>query len=149
MSIIFLHFVKFVFHTVNCLFVLKFYGPVNRMVSCRARSVYLTTRFLGRLTPLSVNQYCEHSFAKNWQLPHGQLITIMVLKLCTPTFQKNWHMESADPFKTDPDGGLIRVYTICHSTKYFANKFIKTKFKQEIPEGPHLLTWVSLSLSIF
>ena len=29
-------------------FVLKFYGPVNPMGSCRARSVYLTTRLLGR-----------------------------------------------------------------------------------------------------
>ena len=31
-----------------CLFVLRFYGPVNPMGSCRARSVYLTTRLLGR-----------------------------------------------------------------------------------------------------
>ena len=36
-----------------CLFVLRFYGPFNPMGSCRARSVYLTTRFLGRLSPLS------------------------------------------------------------------------------------------------
>ena len=35
------------------LFVLRFYGPVNRIGSCRARSVYLTTRLLGRLSPLS------------------------------------------------------------------------------------------------
>ena len=35
------------------LFVLRFYGPVNPMVSCQARSVYLTTRLLGRLSPLS------------------------------------------------------------------------------------------------
>ena len=35
------------------LFVLGFYGPVNPMGSCRARSVYLTTRLLGRLSPLS------------------------------------------------------------------------------------------------
>ena len=32
---------------------LRFYGPVNPMGSCRARSVYLTTRLLGRLSPLS------------------------------------------------------------------------------------------------
>ena len=38
---------------VYCLFVLRFYGPVNPMGSCRARSVYLTTRLLGRLSPLS------------------------------------------------------------------------------------------------
>ena len=38
---------------VVCLFVLRFYGPVNPMGSCRARSVYLTTRLLGRLSPLS------------------------------------------------------------------------------------------------
>ena len=36
-----------------CLFVLRFYGPVNPMGSCRARSVYLTTRLLGRLSRLS------------------------------------------------------------------------------------------------
>ena len=33
----------------NIDFVLRFYGPVNPMGSCRARSVYLTTRLLGRL----------------------------------------------------------------------------------------------------
>ena len=43
---------------------LRFYGPVNPMGSCRARSVYLTTRLLGRLSPLS-----GYSFARNWQLP--------------------------------------------------------------------------------
>ena len=48
---------------------LRFYGPVNPMGSCRARSVYLTTRLLGRLSPLSGYQYCAHSFARNWQLP--------------------------------------------------------------------------------
>ena len=37
----------------NCLFVLRFYGPVNPMGSCRAQSVYLTTCLLGRLSPLS------------------------------------------------------------------------------------------------
>ena len=37
----------------DCLFVLRFYGPVNPMGSCRARSVYLTTRLLDRLSPLS------------------------------------------------------------------------------------------------
>ena len=36
-----------------CLFVLRFYGPVNPVGSCRARSVYLTTRLLGRLSPPS------------------------------------------------------------------------------------------------
>ena len=36
-----------------CLFILRFYGPINPMGSCRARSVYLTTRLLGRLSPLS------------------------------------------------------------------------------------------------
>ena len=35
------------------LFVLRFYGPVNPKGSCRAQSVYLTTRLLGRLSPLS------------------------------------------------------------------------------------------------
>ena len=36
-----------------CLFVLRFYGPVNPMGSCRARPVYLTTRLLDRLSPLT------------------------------------------------------------------------------------------------
>ena len=36
-----------------CLFVLRFYGPVNPMGSCRAWSVYLTTHLLGRLSLLS------------------------------------------------------------------------------------------------
>ena len=40
-------------HQGFCLFVLRFYGPVNPMGSCRARSVYLTTRLLGRLSPPS------------------------------------------------------------------------------------------------
>ena len=35
------------------LFVLRFYGPVNPMGSCRAWSVYLTTGLLGRLSLLS------------------------------------------------------------------------------------------------
>ena len=35
------------------LFVLRFYGPINPMGSCQARSIYLTTRLLGRLSPLS------------------------------------------------------------------------------------------------
>ena len=35
------------------LFVLRFYGPVNPFGSCRALSIYLTTRLLGRLSPLS------------------------------------------------------------------------------------------------
>ena len=39
---------------VKCIcFVLRFYGPVSPMASCRARSVYPTTRLLGRLNPLS------------------------------------------------------------------------------------------------
>ena len=41
------------YYTNVCLFVLRFYGPVNPMGSCRAWSVYLTTRLLGRLSPLS------------------------------------------------------------------------------------------------
>ena len=43
----------FKFKVWKCLFVLRFYGPVNTMGSCRARSVYLTTRLLGRLSPQS------------------------------------------------------------------------------------------------
>ena len=39
--------------TEQVLIVLRFYGPVNPMGSCRAQSVYLTTILLGRLNPLS------------------------------------------------------------------------------------------------
>ena len=39
-------------HTGQYLFVLRFYGPVNPMGSCRAQSVYLATCLLGRLSPL-------------------------------------------------------------------------------------------------
>ena len=42
-----------IYYTALYLFVLGFYGPVNPMGSCPARSVYLTTRLLGRLSPLS------------------------------------------------------------------------------------------------
>ena len=41
------------FFVLRFLFVLRFYGPVNPMGSCRAQSVYLTTCLLGRLSPLS------------------------------------------------------------------------------------------------
>ena len=48
---------------------LRFYGPVNKMGSCRARSVYLTTRLLGRLSPLSGWPVLCTFFRRNWQLP--------------------------------------------------------------------------------
>ena len=35
------------------LFILRFYGPVNPVGSCRARSVYLSKLLLDRLSPLS------------------------------------------------------------------------------------------------
>ena len=35
------------------LFLFRFYGSVNPVVSCRARSIYLTKCLLGRLSPLS------------------------------------------------------------------------------------------------
>ena len=47
------NFEAFIFIRRECLFVLRFYGPVNPVGSCQARSVYLTTRLLGRLSPLS------------------------------------------------------------------------------------------------
>ena len=39
--------------TSPCLFVLRFYGPVNQMGSCRARLVHQVTHLLGRFSPLS------------------------------------------------------------------------------------------------
>ena len=49
---VYLNWLVFVMTSI-CLFVLRFYDPVNSMGSCRARSVDLTTRLLGRLSPLS------------------------------------------------------------------------------------------------
>ena len=47
-------FVCFCLHyCTSVLLVLRFYGPVNPMGSSRARSIYLTTRLLDRLSPLS------------------------------------------------------------------------------------------------
>ena len=51
-----------------CLFVLRLYGPVNPMGSCRARSVYLILCWAGLVLSV-VNQYCAHSFTRNCQLP--------------------------------------------------------------------------------
>ena len=47
------HKARLCFRCYVILFVLRFYGPVNPLGSCRARSVYLTTHLLGRLSPLS------------------------------------------------------------------------------------------------
>ena len=54
-----------------CVFVLRFYSPVNPIGSCQARSVYLTTQFYwaGLVLLSGYNQYCAHSFARNLQLP--------------------------------------------------------------------------------
>ena len=51
----------FYFYFLKKLFLLRFYGPINLMRSCRVQAVYLTT-FTGRLRPLST-KYCAHSFA--------------------------------------------------------------------------------------
>ena len=53
---------------VKCLFVLRFYSPVNLMGSCWVWSVYLTTLLLAGLVLYAVNQYYAHSFTRNWQL---------------------------------------------------------------------------------
>ena len=53
MNLIFICLTILLLELVDCLFVLRFYGPVNSMGSCRAWSVYLTTHLLGRLSPLS------------------------------------------------------------------------------------------------
>ena len=65
------------------LFVLRFYGPVHPMGSCRAWSVYLTTLSLSRLRPSSsytVIQYCAHSFARK-----GSSKTMQIVIICKHT----------------------------------------------------------------
>ena len=42
---------------------------VEVLGSCRARPVYLTNVYWAGLVLYAVNQYCAHSFARNWQLP--------------------------------------------------------------------------------
>ena len=53
--------IVFVFVCVEALRPSQPYGVMSSVVS------YLTTLLLGRLSPL--NQYCTHSFTRNWQLP--------------------------------------------------------------------------------
>ena len=50
-------FVMTIYNCIDSLFVLRFYGPVNPMGSSWARSVYLTTRLLARLSPLVTSLY--------------------------------------------------------------------------------------------
>ena len=45
---------------------LRFYHPVNPLGSCWAWPVYLTTLFLGRLSPMQLTGICAHSFTRNW-----------------------------------------------------------------------------------
>ena len=47
-----LYFQHYFFSIVD-LFVLRFYSPVNLMGSCIEQLVYLTTRLLGKLSPLN------------------------------------------------------------------------------------------------
>ena len=62
----------------NFLFVLRFYGPVNPMGSCRAQSVYLTTCLLSR-------QYCikeigDSHFISNQLVCYGRNQVILLLQ---------------------------------------------------------------------
>ena len=51
-----------------CLFVLRFYGPVNPIGTCRSRSISYPHFYWAGLVLWAVNQYCAHSYARNWQL---------------------------------------------------------------------------------
>ena len=43
---------------------------------------------------------------------------VNVLSFCTSKFLTKWHMQTVDPDQTASEGGsLIRVYTVCNSTK--------------------------------
>ena len=46
----------------------------------------------------------------------------------TKVANKMAYANSADPHQTVPEGGLIRVYTVCLFNKYFRNNFRKAKF---------------------
>ena len=48
--------------SLSFMFVLRFHGPVNPVGSCRARSLYLTTLLLGRLSPLVFRQKLTNAF---------------------------------------------------------------------------------------
>ena len=45
--------ITYIFAVLFVFMLLRFYGPVNPVESYRARSIYLTTRLLGRLSPVS------------------------------------------------------------------------------------------------
>ena len=43
------------------------------------------------------------------------------------------YANSVDPDQTAPEGGnLIRVYTVCHSTKYFKKQLRKKQFRSQM-----------------
>ena len=75
-------------HEFHDLFVLRFYGPVNPVGSSRARSVYLTTRLLGRLSHLSKRYvfkyriYEKYASMKLVQENDYQLFTKVFVCLC-------------------------------------------------------------------
>ena len=52
------------------LFVLRIYGPVNKLGSCWVQSVYQSTLFPRQvLSSKRLTSACAHSFTRNWQLP--------------------------------------------------------------------------------
>ena len=50
----------------------------------------------------------------------------------TKVSDKMEYANSADPDQTAPEGGLIRVYTVCHSTKHFKKQLHKKKGKKKV-----------------
>ena len=77
---------------------LRFYGPVNPMGSCRARSVYLTTHLLGRLSPLTSIVHIPSPETDNYRkgvrvnnnvaIINGYIFYKIVLKFCESSAMK-------------------------------------------------------------
>ena len=58
---------------------------------------------------------------------------VNILELCTPKFLIIWHKQTV---QTPIRSSLIRVYTVCHSTKYFRTQLHK---KQKL--GKRSMKW--------
>ena len=123
-----------------CLFVLRFYGPINPMWSCRARSVYLTTHLLGRLSPLSGSPvlctfFCQKSLPRSCPMKQRHHI----LLLWKSTF---WYIlvfgvrQYLLPFMQDPS----HLITVCfsphqatiHNAKPQSTKAAMTSFCEKL-----------------
>ena len=90
-----------------CSVVLRFYGPVNRMGSCRVKTVYLTTLLLDRLNPL-LNSIVHILLPETDKLP--SLNQRKGKNDCRKYFMINLH-KRIYPVGLNSTGNLFRPYS--------------------------------------